>query len=119
MVIQRVITMSDDTFTQSGNAGAPPGDAEYNAVFAAVTATERGRWFLAEFANRTRKADTDVILAAIARVEDPDAYNAPITMLRTWFKVNGPMLETICAENNGDMFRQNLYPIPQAKTPDF
>lgn len=69
MVIQRVITMSDDTFAQSGNAGAPPGDAEYNAVFAAVTATERGRWFLAEFANRTRKADTDVILAAIARVE--------------------------------------------------
>jgi hypothetical protein len=69
MVIQRVITMSDDTFAQSGQAGAPPGDAEYNAVFAAVTATERGRWFLAEFANRTRKADTDVILAAIARVE--------------------------------------------------
>lgn len=69
MVIQRVITMSDDTFTQPGHAGAPPGDAEYNAVYAAVTATERGRWFLAEFANRTRKADTDVILAAIARVE--------------------------------------------------
>jgi hypothetical protein len=69
MVIQRVITMSDDTFAQSGTAGAPPGDAEYNAVFAAVTATERGRWFLAEFANRTRKADTDVILGAIARVE--------------------------------------------------
>ena len=61
----------------------------------------------------------DGMLSAIARVDDPDAYNAPITMLRTWFKVNNPMAETVCSENNGDMFHQNLYPIPQAKTPDF
>lgn len=58
-------------------------------------------------------------LSAIARVEDPEAYNAPITMMRTWFKVNNPMAETVCAENNGDHFHQNLYPIPQAKTADF
>jgi hypothetical protein len=61
----------------------------------------------------------DGTLKAIARVEDPDAYNAPLTMLRTWFKVNSPMAETICSENNGDIFHQNLYPIPQAKTADF
>ncbi len=58
-------------------------------------------------------------LSAIARVEDPGAFNAPITMARTWFKVNNPMLETVCAENNGDQFHQNLYPIPQARQPDF
>ena len=58
-------------------------------------------------------------LSAIARVEDPDAYNAPITMMRTWFKVNGPMAETVCAENNGDHFHQNLYPVPEAGRPDF
>jgi hypothetical protein len=29
------------------------------------------------------------------------------------------MLETICAENNGDFFNQNLFPEPEAKTPDF
>jgi hypothetical protein len=69
MVIQQVIAMSKETFAQSGKTGAPPAEAEYDAVYAAVTATERGRWFLAEFASRTRKADTDVILAAIARVE--------------------------------------------------
>jgi hypothetical protein len=58
-------------------------------------------------------------LSAIAKVEDPDAYNAPITMMRQWFKVNEPMLETVCAENNGDRFHQNLYPIPEAGKPDF
>jgi hypothetical protein len=62
--------MSNDTFAQSGRAASPPNEAEYNAVYAAVTATERGRWFLAEFANRNRKADTDLILAAIARIDE-------------------------------------------------
>ena len=58
-------------------------------------------------------------LTAIARVDDPDAYNAPITMMRQWFKVKAPMLETVCAENNGDHFHQNLHPIPQSERPDF
>src|ERR1700756_1594124 len=69
MAIQRAIAMSDQIFAPSGKAAAASSDAEYNAVYAAVTATERGRWFLAEFANRSRKTDTDVILAAIARIE--------------------------------------------------
>jgi hypothetical protein len=58
-------------------------------------------------------------LTAIARVEDPDAYNAPITMMRQWFKVHEPLLETVCSENNGDHFNQNLHPVPQADKPDF
>jgi hypothetical protein len=29
------------------------------------------------------------------------------------------MLETVCAENNADRFSHNLFPIPEAKTPDF
>lgn len=44
-------------------------EAEYDAVHAAVTATERGRWFLSEYANRMRKADTDLVMAALARIE--------------------------------------------------
>jgi hypothetical protein len=40
-------------------------------------------------------------------------------MTRRWFKFERPMLETICAENNGDFFHQNLFPQPEAKTPDF
>jgi len=58
-------------------------------------------------------------LSAIVKVEDPDAYNAPITMMRQWFKVQAAMLETVCAENNGDHFNQNLHPVPEADKPDF
>ena len=42
-----------------------------------------------------------------------------MTMLRTWFPVNGALAETVCAENNGDHFHQNLYPVPEAKHADF
>src|SRR5215470_16063878 len=58
-------------------------------------------------------------MSALVTVEDPDTFNAPLTMTRRWFKSNGPMLETVCAENNGDFFNQNLFPEPEAKTPDF
>jgi hypothetical protein len=76
MLIQRVIVMSDQTLVQSGHAAGPPNEAEYNAVYAAVTATERGRWFLTEFAKRNRGADTDLIMAAIARIETAVAGGA-------------------------------------------
>ena len=69
VVIQRVIVMSSQTVAQSDQAAGPPNEAEYNAVYAAVTATERGRWFLKEFADRNRSADTDLIMAAIGRIE--------------------------------------------------
>jgi hypothetical protein len=58
-------------------------------------------------------------LTAIATVEDPDTFNGPLTMQQRWFKVNDPMSETVCAENNDDFFHQNLFPLPEAKTRDF
>ena len=58
-------------------------------------------------------------MSALVTVDDPDTFNAPLTMTRRWFKIDGPMLETVCAENNGDFFNQNLFPQPEAKTPDF
>jgi|HubBroStandDraft_6_1064221.scaffolds.fasta_scaffold215344_2 hypothetical protein len=58
-------------------------------------------------------------LTAVATVEDPDTFNGPLTMQQRWFKVNNPMEETACAENNDDFFHQNLFPLPEAKTPDF
>jgi hypothetical protein len=58
-------------------------------------------------------------MSALVTVEDPDTFNAPLTMTRRWFKFDGPMLETVCAENNDDVFKQNLFPQPEAKTPDF
>ena len=65
------------------------------------------------------KLTADGNLEAIARIEDPDTFNEPLTMMQRWRKVPNPLLETVCAENNADFFNQNLYPIPEATKPDF
>jgi len=46
-----------------------PDEAGYDAVHAALMATERGRRFLSEYADRNRHADTAAIVRAIARIE--------------------------------------------------
>ena len=58
-------------------------------------------------------------LEAIARIEDPDTFNEPLTMMQRWRRVPNPLIETVCAENNADFFNQNLFPIPEATKPDF
>jgi hypothetical protein len=58
-------------------------------------------------------------LTALATVDDSDTFNAPLTMQQRWFKVNAPMAETVCAENNDDFFHQNLFPLPEANSADF
>jgi hypothetical protein len=48
----------------------PPVDArDFDAIEAAVMETERGRWFLAEFAKRNRLGETRLLLDAITRLE--------------------------------------------------
>jgi chemotaxis regulatin CheY-phosphate phosphatase CheZ len=47
----------------------PLSEADYEAIEAAVMETNRGRWFLAEFARRNRHADTKMLLTAIDRLE--------------------------------------------------
>jgi hypothetical protein len=44
-------------------------DADFESIESTVTATERGRWFLAEFARRRRVEDAARVLAAIDRLE--------------------------------------------------
>ena len=46
-----------------------PDEADFDAVHAALMATERGRRFLTEYADRNRHADTTAIVSAIARIE--------------------------------------------------
>jgi hypothetical protein len=58
-------------------------------------------------------------LEALVRVEDPDTFNEPLYMVRRWNKVPSGPLETVCAENNGDHFGKNLFPVPQTDEPDF
>ena len=43
----------------------PADDREYRQIEAAVEETERGRWFLREFARRNRAADTDRMIQAV------------------------------------------------------
>lgn len=43
--------------------------SEYDRIEAAMTESERGRWFLAEYVRRNRTNDTEVLLDAIARLE--------------------------------------------------
>jgi hypothetical protein len=59
------------------------------------------------------------VLDVLVKVEDPDTFNEPLYMARRWNKVPNQRLEMVCAENNGDRFGGNLFPIPQADTPDF
>ena len=66
----------------------------------------------------TLNADRNT-LTAIVTVDDPDTFNAALTMQQRWTKVNEPMGESICAENNFDFFSQNLFPVPMSEKPDF
>jgi len=59
------------------------------------------------------------MLEAAVTVEDPGTFNEPLHMIKRWRKVNNDLRETVCAENNGDRFEKNLFPIPHADTADF
>jgi len=61
--------MSSDPLARWDIWTGAPNEAEYDAVYAAVMATERGRWFLTEYAIRNRQADTQALVGAVARIE--------------------------------------------------
>jgi hypothetical protein len=48
---------------------SPEEDGDYDAIYATVMESARGRWFLEEYAHRNRNADTKLVLAAIERIE--------------------------------------------------
>jgi chemotaxis protein CheZ len=62
-------------------ASQPITETDYEAIEAAVKETARGRWFLEEFAQRNRNADTRLVLDAIQRLQrsvlGSDAAAAP------------------------------------------
>lgn len=59
--------MADELFALTLHA-PPPSEADYDAIYAAVMESERGRRFLAEYARRNRHADTQLLLGAIDRI---------------------------------------------------
>jgi hypothetical protein len=68
---------------------------------------------------RFRLSADGKLLEVLVKVEDPDTLNEPMYMSTRWRKQDRPWREFICAENNGDRFSHNLFPLPEAKTPDF
>jgi hypothetical protein len=61
--------MSEEPFAVSKIPPPPAVERDYDSICAALMQTERGRWFLQEYARRNRSADTQVLLAAIERIE--------------------------------------------------
>lgn len=60
--------MSEELVAVS-KASAPVAQGDYEAICAALMQSERGRWFLQEYAQRNRSADTRLLLDAIGRIE--------------------------------------------------
>lgn len=48
----------------------PIREADYQAIEAAVMETERGRWFLQEYAERNRHANTEEVIGAVQEISD-------------------------------------------------
>ena len=65
---------------------------------------------------RWKKIDDGKMLEVNIRVEDPDAFNEPWSATKRYRRVQTPMTEEVCAENNQHLFD---YQIPVADKPDF
>jgi hypothetical protein len=59
------------------------------------------------------------ILQALVTVDDPGAFNMPWSAIQRWRRVDRPLTELMCAENNADFFNYEVVPLPQASKPDF
>lgn len=54
---------------ENSRALSPLRESDFEAIESAVMETEKGRWFLSEYARRHRSADTGVVIEAIGRLE--------------------------------------------------
>ena len=71
---------------------------------------------------RWKMVDGGNAIEAVVTVDDPGTFNAPWSGRARWQKVNRPIIESICAENNLNYekyFKLNEYPMPEARTLDF
>ena len=61
--------MPNETLALAIKPSAAPNEDDFLTLCAALSESGRGRAFLAEYARRNRNADTEVLLAAIGRIE--------------------------------------------------
>src|ERR1700744_6377292 len=64
--------MADEAFALPpiSARAAQPNEQDYEAISEAFMETSRGRWFLGEYARQNSNADTRMVLAAVARIEE-------------------------------------------------
>ena len=65
---------------------------------------------------RWRMVDGGKMLEVQIRIEDPEAFNQPFSVMQRYERVPANWQEAICAENNGYFFQER---IPTASAPDF
>ena len=85
-------------------------EADFEAIESAVMETERGRWFLAEFARRRRAEDAARVLAAIDRL---DARGARAEVERARQRLESERVAEIIRQL-GDVLR-DLRPLADAR----
>jgi len=71
---------------------------------------------------RWKVSDRGNAIEATVTVDDPGTFNASWSGLVRWTKMNGAMIESVCAENNRNyetFLKLPEYPMPEATTPDF
>ena len=71
---------------------------------------------------RWKVVDGGNAIEATVTLDDPGAFNTPWSGLVRWVKRDGPIVESVCAENNenyGKFLGLSEYPMPETKTPDF
>jgi hypothetical protein len=68
--------MPSETTLRAGPPSDAPNDGDYQAFCETLSASARGRAFLAEYARRNRNADTEQLLAAVDRLQSLMSANA-------------------------------------------
>ena len=64
-----LLLMPDKPNALSTIPSQPPAEGDYDAICTTVMGSAQGRWFLDEYARRSRNIDTQLVLAAIERIE--------------------------------------------------
>jgi hypothetical protein len=68
---------------------------------------------------RYRLVESGKTLHADITIEDPATFIQPLQVTHRWRRVQGPMIESRCAEGNFNVFNQDVEPLPTAEVPDF
>jgi len=65
---------------------------------------------------RWRVVDGGKMLEVQIRIEDPEAFNQPFSVMQRYERMPANWMEAICAENNGYFFQER---VPTAAVPEF